>query len=533
MKLTTNILTDFFRDRGWTANRLNPIHHEYDGVRLFFSNCRCQPEFLYIAPTEVQWTGQPADVDFCLVGPKITTGPGAAYHIIADSGQFPEVYSAIQGLFDDFSWWDQALSNLLLNRGTLQDILDISARILKNPCFFLDNQYNVLASVGQVPPDINPFFHETVEMGRAPNRFFEDLLSLPQHLRDSYLPRNSVNIINRPDNSTELLANYCVDGIPLLRFCMVCINHTGSGIPNIVAHLMERIRPITSTLAHSAGSISSYDCLFGRIIDNPADIDATTSIESLGLQRYDLFCVFSIDFGAQHTNMNFIMEKLRLLHPRIYFFLYHSTPYALAGATRTSVLSPDEALDKLCTMLCDRLDMLGATYSLSNPFTSIRNLSSACFQASYAWRHAAERTVSAALIGEFAPVQAGVQYFDVMLYHMLSSFFSQYPFELYCPRSFLRLLEDELENRSNNLNLLLVYLSHERNATTARLLHMHRNNVIYRINRLKEKYSIDFDDSMQRILLYMLCLAVLHGIFPSDDLHMPQCKSTHVDRDKT
>lgn len=528
MKLTANILTDFFRDMGWTAHRISPIRHEYGGVRLFFAGCNCQPEFLYITPSETELAGRPDNVDFCLVGPDATPNPGAAYCIIADSGQFPEIYSAIQGLFDDFSRWDQALSDLLLNGGTLQDILNASTQVLKNPCFFLDNQYNVLASLGQVPPDINPFFHETVEMGRAPNRFFEELLSLPQHLRDSYLPHNSVNIINQPDNSTELLANYCVDGIPLLRFCMACINRTGNGIPDIVAHLMKRIGPTASTLVHSSGgSISSYDCLFGRIIDDPADIDANTSIESLGLRQYDLFCVFSIDFGSQHTNMNFIMEKLRLLHPRIYFFLYHNTPYALIGATRTPILSSDESLDKLCTMLCDRLGMLEATYGLSNPFTSIQNLSSACFQASYAQRHAADLTESASLIGVPSPNPAGIRYSDVTLYHILSSFFTQYPFELYCPRSFLRLLEDEREGHNNNLNLLLVYLSHECNSTTtARLLHMHRNNVIYRINKLKEKYVIDFADCMQRLILQALCLAVLYHVFPPDDPHVSQPKIT-------
>lgn len=528
MKITSNILTDFFRDMGWTFQRKAATHREYSGVRLFFPGCICQPGILYITMVLPEDLEQLAGADFCLLGPQAPISDmKAAYWIAAGSSDFPAVYSEIQRIFDEYSQWDHALSSLLLNGGTLQDILNASTQILKNPCFFLDNQYNVLASVGQVPPDINPFFNETVELGRSPNRFFEDLLSLPQHLRDSYLPHNSVNIISRPDNSTELLANYCVNGIPLLRFCMVCINRTGNGIPDIITHLMEQIRPIANTLAHPVGSISSYDCLFGRIINNPADIDATTSIESLGLQRYDLFCVFSIDFGTQQANINFIMEKMRLLHPRIYFFIYHNTPYALIGATRTPALSPDEAVDNLCTMLCDRLGILGASYGLSNPFTSIQNLSSACFQASYARCHADEAAESALLIGKSASVQAGVQYCDVTLYHMLSSFFSQYPCELYCPRSFLRLLEDERENRNNNLNLLLVYLSHECNATTtARLLHMHRNNVIYRINKLKEKYVIDFADCMQRIILQVLCLAVLYHVFPPDDPHTSQQKIT-------
>ena len=54
----------------------------------------------------------------------------------------------------------------------------------------------------------------------------------------------------------------------------------------------------------------------------------------------------------------------------------------------------------------------------------------------------------------------------------------------------------------DNLQLLYVYLSVERNvAHTARLVHMHRNGVLYRIEKIKDTLGLDLESSEVRLRL--------------------------------
>ena len=62
---------------------------------------------------------------------------------------------------------------------------------------------------------------------------------------------------------------------------------------------------------------------------------------------------------------------------------------------------------------------------------------------------------------------------------------------------------DEKHN-SNNLELLKIYLDFDRRATeTAQVMHMHRNNVIYRIGRICEQVGINLDDPEVRLRLLL------------------------------
>ena len=57
---------------------------------------------------------------------------------------------------------------------------------------------------------------------------------------------------------------------------------------------------------------------------------------------------------------------------------------------------------------------------------------------------------------------------------------------------------------TNNLELLFVYLTNERRASdTAQIMHMHRNNVIYRIGKISDMINMDLNESGVRFRLLM------------------------------
>lgn len=71
-------------------------------------------------------------------------------------------------------------------------------------------------------------------------------------------------------------------------------------------------------------------------------------------------------------------------------------------------------------------------------------------------------------------------------------------------KTLLELYNYDQEHNTNNLELLYVYLVNDRKATdTAEITHMHRNNVIYRINRICEMVDIDLDNASTRFRLLL------------------------------
>ena len=66
------------------------------------------------------------------------------------------------------------------------------------------------------------------------------------------------------------------------------------------------------------------------------------------------------------------------------------------------------------------------------------------------------------------------------------------------------LYEHDKLHGTNNLQLLRTYLWYERKATeTGQVLHMHRNNVIYRISRIEQLVGLSLDDHETRIGIEM------------------------------
>ena len=87
--------------------------------------------------------------------------------------------------------------------------------------------------------------------------------------------------------------------------------------------------------------------------------------------------------------------------------------------------------------------------------------------------------------------------------------------------------EDHLHH-TDYLNTLFVYLQHGRSLQgTAHVLFIHRNTVAYRIQKLKEKYGIDFQDESQNMHHYLSCLMLFYTQKPPSPLLKIFLNRTH------
>lgn len=92
-------------------------------------------------------------------------------------------------------------------------------------------------------------------------------------------------------------------------------------------------------------------------------------------------------------------------------------------------------------------------------------------------------------------------YSHYYIYEMLDDYQSRYKLEdMYVQK--LRCLEKPSEENYDNLSLLRNYLLTERSiSATAKIMHMHRNSVIYRLGKIQEILGLNLDDPDVRLRL--------------------------------
>lgn len=148
---------------------------------------------------------------------------------------------------------------------------------------------------------------------------------------------------------------------------------------------------------------------------------------------------------------------------------------------------------------------------LSPMFTSIRGLRDAFRQAEVAMLYGGLQKAS--LGGGEAPAQAKSQ---ELVFNSWREGFVNYL--LYARRKDMdfidlclrvhplgRMCMDDLECATNQTTVVLTYLACNCKATpTAEVLHMHRNNVLYHLGQIKQKYGIDLDDADTRFEITLL-----------------------------
>ncbi|RXT05696.1 CdaR family transcriptional regulator [Ammoniphilus sp. CFH 90114] len=95
-------------------------------------------------------------------------------------------------------------------------------------------------------------------------------------------------------------------------------------------------------------------------------------------------------------------------------------------------------------------------------------------------------------------------YADLGIYRLLPTFVEKSESEGYSNYRLERLMKYDLENQSNLLETLEVYLDFAgRINLTAGQLHIHPNTLAYRLKRISEVAGLDLDDPNQRISMYL------------------------------
>ena len=95
-------------------------------------------------------------------------------------------------------------------------------------------------------------------------------------------------------------------------------------------------------------------------------------------------------------------------------------------------------------------------------------------------------------------------YSDIALLHLFSNLRPEFSISMFCDKAVFRLRDYDTANQSEYLRTLEVYLRNERKLIdTAAELYIHRNTLIYRIERIEKLTNLNLDDPdvRERVLL--------------------------------
>ena len=91
------------------------------------------------------------------------------------------------------------------------------------------------------------------------------------------------------------------------------------------------------------------------------------------------------------------------------------------------------------------------------------------------------------------------RYQDYFMQHMMNLFIQKESAKTYCHPAMRTLLEYDEENQTQLADSLIEWIKCERNASAAAdAMQIHRNTMIYRLKKIEELVTIDYDDIKER-----------------------------------
>lgn len=404
----------------------------------------------------------------------------------------------LQNLFLQMLLWESGLERIVLKQGTLGELLDASTAVIGNFIFISDNDFNVVAVTSTIdPPDD---LHASIisngcltqntiaeKRFRLPEKTFYtrsassicpfDRVSYPIHLSHTYYGSVSMACNKRPDTP---------------------------GLRDLFKILIRHIRTVCERewINQTSYNLPSY-FFFEKLLQHAPMTEeyfvSQMEINKLPIDGHFKIIVFDVDPSIDPELAYRTMRAASTLHNgHTKCFQYQHNVIAFCyGSGIDGELSHKKTLDDVDGKIRRPLNV---ECGISSVYHEIQNSDLAFKQAriALAFRGAIEREMEA----NDSYFSHGAYLFeDALLYYLIDptnkdTRFINFIFNV----SVVGMLwEEDNKNGTNYVALLWIYLQSERNATVAaQKLHMHRNTVLYHIDKLQKRFDFDMDNKAAR-----------------------------------
>ena len=400
------------------------------------------------------------------------------------------VMSTVYSCLFSIREWTANLAGIVSRKGTIQELIDESEQLFDNFIDANDSTYSLIARTKNIEP-ADPLSTELVRLGCHNLDAIKAAESIGAF--GEWRDQAEVNVFG-PDETVPFKYVTCVlkDGNSYAgHIVMVCNNH------NVTPGMVDMFRILSNAyqqIASSAFFNESPTALFLRkLIDDArltqAYFDEQSSLLSLDATGW--FGLGMIDYrGGEYAEQpSWIASMLQKAYPDYQVFSYEDSLLVLSFCKEGHIERRKEDFEKL-DAFCQ--EMKCVAYA-SDTFEHLRNLRFALAQTRIA------RSYKSCIDIEMRPFddidRRRVFHFgDAFAYYCLDGRETDPDLWSFCMDH--TILDDivaaEPGHSISDVKLLYCYLFNERKTTpTAQQLHMHRNNVLYRIGSIEKRFGID------------------------------------------
>ena len=500
----------------------------FTGVQLYERGVKnLSPDNLYMCRSE-ELTQEALDSGCCFLcihTPPLGGPDLKGRHVVllrAKRVGLADVFNTIQRLFNDMREWHQKMHVSLIQNNNIQELLDLSEEVIGNPIVLVDLSFRLMAHTRHVKTD-DEIYNEVVRRGYHPAHTI-DVLTRNRHVEG--IKKAKVIDVEFPlpmmTCYETMTRTFYIDNLPYAYLRMICSSHKPS------KSLEERFNLLAESVEyylqnnHSSDNVNHYmyEYVLAELIERKIEDEATLQerLRFVGLQKHGQYQLLKLDFDDEdNTSLSYVQEQLLAIFPESRPFLHGSNIVVLMNF-ENKYNSPEHIKEHQFKMLGDFLAYHLANCGLSQVFSSIIQVSDAYVQATASLELGKQLRACGVELGGDSPRM--FYYRDYLVYHLISSCAQQVHLGSLCDPQLLAIREQDRQKSTNYAHLLYTYLINECKPTdTARLLHMHRNNVIYHVERLSEQLGVDLSDpaTRLRLLLSFKVLALMDcGKEPND-----------------
>ncbi|MBI4857441.1 MAG: helix-turn-helix domain-containing protein [Acetobacterium woodii] len=500
MKISLQIILEKLNFCADEAILQAPHHSVFEDVRLLSSELTSLKNgILYIGE------GRPID--------GLTCESGSGLCLLNGSGTFPcdalvidgdyslfELFNRISQLFYEIRAQFEKLTQAILQKKGLQQVVELVSKICGNPVYLVDSSFKVLGIHG---PETMP------EMSANWRRL----------LSDGYLPYNIVMNLIESNELQSMESGLCADLIISKFFYTPFINYNMRHKGKLQGHffvvgMLKKITPGDVELTNLAGpyvldairSDPHFQTTRGRYYEHFI-IDMLEGKPMQLAHIKNQVSALKLDFNDGYTVVKinpYVHDELR--NEQISRQLEHINGCKPVNY-KNAIVAVFPKLQRQQTTLINKLrslsNSINGTIGISDEIPGFANLHRLYIQATTAITLGQQLTLPTTMYC----------YQDVMRYHPFLGFDNKKDLAAMCHPGVLILQAYDAEHDAKFMETLEFYLKHERHSLpTAAVLHIHRNTLSYRLDKINQLFSFNLDDvyERERILLTLNILEYLN-----------------------
>ncbi len=420
-----------------------------------------------------------------------------------------QLLTTVQDRFYSVLHWENTLKEALLNNCSIQELVDLCPPFLENHIQITDASFMKLAQSTKIDCDC-PIVILLKKYGYHPQETVDRFREF--NLFDVWASQDDIYV----DNATDVAKYPTVHKIFKFHgsyYAHVVMTCSHSSPDPAMIDLFRIFTEALNILIERdwetrLSCVHPYDSVFLELLEgkNVSTVELQDRAMHTGLpMEGSFFLIQIVRADEQSYPLGTMMKEFGDLFPRFKFINFQDSIAAFVHSTSQSHETLNEYLEEIDSFL-----------EKYNSYCGISSCFNDLLKARYYFMEAKLALKYSKLIRNQVPLfrlqedicpkdSSRISWYD---HYFPYSYFAddEETSSLWQHSYYHNLLQklyiSDQQRGTDDLHLLFVYLCHERKSTeTAAILNMHRNSIIYRINRIEESLQIDLNDEHTRLML--------------------------------